>query len=308
MNLENSVKFFALSIWVLFSSVVCGVNDQQPLVLSEIGPIKNTGFIQGKLFGQLGNQMFQVAACVSLAKDLGCDPIFPQFQFDGNYGIKQNHLFYFENAKSIRPSAKVEHVYSEPFFAFNPLPQKVNMEISGYFQSEKYFKHNKSAVLEVIRPSKEILNYIKDKYQEIVELPNTISLHVRTYCPTPYDRNLNNLHYHYFNGLDYITKAVAHFPQDSLFVVFSDNIGWCKDNLKKIPRRFVFIEGEKYYHDFCLMSLCKDHIISNSSFSWWAAYLNQNPNKKVIAPKNWFQTTLPHDISDLLPEEWIVID
>jgi hypothetical protein len=67
----------------------------------------------------------------------------------------------------------------------------------------------------------------------------------------------------------------------------------------------VFIEGNNQFEDLCLMSLCHHNIISNSSYSWWGAYLNQNPNKKIIAPKNWFTDQKP--LNDLYPKNWIVI-
>ena len=108
------------------------------------------------------------------------------------------------------------------------------------------------------------------------------------------------------NGKEYFQKAISLFSQDALFVVFSNDINWCKTNLQGLAKNLIFIENEPYYHDFYLMSLCKHQIISNSSFSWWAAYLNRNPDKIVIAPINWFTKASGFHSKDLFPDEWIL--
>ena len=98
------------------------------------------------------------------------------------------------------------------------------------------------------------------------------------------------------------------FPEDALFVVCSDNIPLCKKAFQDSSKNIKIIEEEHGYMDLFLMSLCHHNIISNSSFSWWAAYLNRNPNKIVIGPKKWFNTENPkYDTSDLLPDEWIKV-
>ena len=89
------------------------------------------------------------------------------------------------------------------------------------------------------------------------------------------------------------------------FIIFSDDIKWCKNNF--IGDKFTFIEGEKDYIDLWLMSLCNHNIIANSSFSWWGAWLNQNPNKKVIAPINWFGPEKKLNPKDIYCKNWIKI-
>ena len=103
-------------------------------------------------------------------------------------------------------------------------------------------------------------------------------------------------------------KAVKQMPKDSVFVIFSDDIPWCKANFPDIPEKFVFIEGNSDHEDLLLMSLCNNVIIANSTFSWFAAWLNNNANKKVIAPAKWFGDAYAHyDTTDLIPESWIKI-
>jgi hypothetical protein len=86
--------------------------------------------------------------------------------------------------------------------------------------------------------------------------------------------------------MKYYQEAMKHFDDDTLFVVFSDDIDWCKSVFK--GDNFIFITNEQDYVDLYLMSLCKNNIIANSSFSWWGSWLNKNEGKKVIAPSKWF--------------------
>ena len=106
------------------------------------------------------------------------------------------------------------------------------------------------------------------------------------------------LNEYYKNALDIIGGY------ENLYV-FSDDINWCKTNLKF--KNMVFVEGNDDVEDLWLMSLCDHNIIANSSFSWWGAWLNINPNKKVISPKRWFgeQTNLSSD--DIIPVSWTKI-
>ena len=104
--------------------------------------------------------------------------------------------------------------------------------------------------------------------------------------------------------MDYYNKAIDLAGRNKHFVIFSNDIAWCKDNFVDVNA--TFIENEKDYVDIYLMSLCKDNITSNSTFSWWASYLNSNPNKKIYTPKTWF--THSHSNEDILPPEWIKIN
>ena len=93
--------------------------------------------------------------------------------------------------------------------------------------------------------------------------------------------------------------------QQSHFFIFSDDLAWVKNNFKiEFPHDYVdWNQGEESYNDMRLMSMCKHHIIANSSFSWWGAWLNPCANKIVVAPRNWFVKMT--DVSDLLPQEWV---
>jgi len=117
---------------------------------------------------------------------------------------------------------------------------------------------------------------------------------------------LNNKDHHPVLPISYYQKAIGAFS-DAQFVVFSDDISWCKSHFD-FSDTLLFIEDNDEVTDLYLMSLMKHHIIANSSFSWWGAWLCQNPDKVVIAPQLWFgPAAVDHDTKDLIPEVWNVI-
>ena len=115
---------------------------------------------------------------------------------------------------------------------------------------------------------------------------------------------------------DYYEKALAEFPDDIPVIVFSDHIEWCKEQEFFASDRFImsesteeFSDGQRVpWTDLCLMSLCTDAIIANSSFSWWGAWLIDNPDKVVVAPEKWFGPSYDHyHMDDLIPKSWKVL-
>ena len=156
-------------------------------------------------------------------------------------------------------------------------------------------------IRELFSFSEEYKNSIKQKYKDLLE-GETCSIHVRRgdYLKLP--------NHHPVQSLNYLMKGVREMPEDTKFLIFSDDINWCKQNFPNIPDKFIFIEGNSDYEDLLLMSLCKNNIIANSSFSWWAAWLNENVDKKVIAPSKWFGTANSiNNTKDLIPETWKII-
>lgn len=260
-------------------------------------------FIVGDIFAELGNQFFATAATLSLAWDNDAEAHFPDFDNEKRYNTHENYELIFWRLDKTKPKKKVKYYYDEPEHPYTAIPYKPNMRMHGYFQSEKYFKHHKDEILAIFEPKKEILDYIDQKYGALLNQTVTVAIHVRTYTRPVWDApNCFPL-----NGREYIQQAMTFFPADATYVVCSDNIEWCKENLSDLAPNMHFIEGEKYYYDFYIMSLCTHNIISNSTFSWWSAYLNKNPNKIVIAPKKWFNESLGKDTRDLIPDEWIQI-
>jgi len=253
------------------------------------------------LQGGLGNQLFQISTTLSFAWDNNIEPVFNfsthHLPLQGNKANTYKDNLY-RNLNPIEfPKYTKFSVYDEPNFYHCNIPnhiKKNNYILKGFFQSEKYFFHNRNKIIELFGSSKEIKNHIK-KYENILK-KNTCSVHIRRgdYIKFPKE--------HPILKMDYYRKSMGEFNKNTKFLIFSDDIKWCKDNLKGAD--LIFIDEPKDYINLFLMSLCDNNIIANSSFSWWGAWLNENPNKKVIAPKNWFGINKKLDIKDLIPNKW----
>jgi len=255
--------------------------------------------------GRLGNQMFQYAAVKSQALRLNVDCYLPDHTV-----IKQDGCFDYTNNKWIQYKLDLydcfnisapllnqteSKLYSETNFSYESLILDVsdNTAVDGYFQSYKYFEDYKNEIFKEFTFKDEILNKCKS---EISKYTNPVAIHIR--------RGDQVAHPGMWNvSLEYIQAALEQFSDaEYTFLIFSDDIEWCK---QVFPEGVVFIEGNNQYEDLCLMSLCNHNVISNSSYSWWAAYLNQNKNKKVVVPNNWFIPAKP--LTDLYLPEWIQI-
>lgn len=251
--------------------------------------------ITSELSGGLGNQMFQIAACVSLAKRLGYIAMFdPNKHFLPLQGRK--FLTYTDNLYFnllINHNLPITQEYISEKFNYVQIPDIQPLTIiKGGFQSEKYF--DKFLINNIFRIKPNIKELLINKYGDVT---NKVSIHVRR------GDYLKLWPHHIFVGEEYYTKAIE-IMGDKEYLVFSDDMKWCKSFFKG---KFDFIEDEDY-NELYLMSLCGNNIIGNSTFSWWGAWLNQNPLKKVIAPKTWFGPGYSHwDTSDLIPQNWIKI-
>ena len=136
-----------------------------------------------------------------------------------------------------------------------------------------------------------MLNYLHKKYSKILSnLDKHVGLHVRTFARERDSHLLTvpkNILQNSRCSFEYYDKAISHFPKDSVFVVFSDNIDCAKVLLKKYKREFIFIENNPPEEDFYLLSLLKNVIITSSTFAWWAAYLNPSVEKEIVNPWPW---------------------
>jgi hypothetical protein len=220
---------------------------------------------------------------MAYAWDYDAIPIFP----DLNRG--DSHLPYNKEAIFFRLDAPLQsprpfiHSFSESVWhSSEKVPFQPDQILRGYFQSWRHFHHHREKILDLFAPREKTLQEIEETYAKLLSHPNTVSLHVRTF---------NKRHHlakeHPFIGLDYYQKAMSHFPEDTLFVIFSDRINWCKKHFPRLGRPCVFIEEKDSVKELHLMSMMKHQIICNSTFSWWAAYMNRNPEQIVIAPKSW---------------------
>lgn len=196
----------------------------------------------------------------------------------------------------------------EPHFNYWPGIASLSHSVylAGYWQSEKYF----SDASEAIRADFTFRTPLSKKNAELAERvgqTNSVSLHVRR---GDYVSSAKTNATHGFCSLDYYRAAVLHMAahiEQPEFFIFSDDMAWVKANLKiDFPCRYVdHNQGAESYNDMRLMSLCKHHVIANSSFSWWGAWLNPNPNKTVIAPRKWFAND--NNVDDLFPSDWVLL-
>ena len=269
----------------------------------------------GKM-GQLGNQMFQYASLRGIARNRGVDFCLPYHEeiFTDELGNKLRielfNPFLMSNVTqsnirmigadnphdaSVIESTRTEGSFNFNEALFNTCPD--NVTLHGYFQSEKYFKHIEDEIRQDFTFKNEIAIPCKHRMSE-VDTP--IALHIRR------GDYLRNSAHHNNLGLDYYDECLKKFDNDRTVIIFSDDPGWCKDQKLFADDRFLVCEGNDSYTDLCLMSLCSDFIIANSSYSWWGAWLSKASNKIVCAPGTWFGPANAHlDTSDLLPDEWV---
>jgi hypothetical protein len=260
--------------------------------------------------GRFANQMFQYASLKGIARNIGADICIPnhtQAVDDGIGNKLRTELF---DSFDLRVNIGLLNnghapVVKERFFHFDEelfsmCPDHVSLQ--GYFQSEKYFKNIEQEIRDDFTFKDEVLKPCKEM---ITAVENPIALHIRR---TDYLTNSEN---HFNLPLEYYEAALKHFNSDRNIIVFSDDPTWCQEQDLFEDERFMISENTDNRVDMCLMSLCSDFIIANSSFSWWGAWLSQNKNKKVIAPVQWFGKTgytKDHDTKDLIPNDWIRIN
>lgn len=237
-----------------------------------------------QFYGQIGNQLFIIATTLAYAWDYDMTPIFPGLHTDKNRLVyNRDRLFFRLDASS--PPRNFSHIFREEApYDGKRIPYLKDVILDGYFQSWKHFDHHRDKLLEILAPSIETQTYLQSKYQDLLNSPKTVSIHVRTS-----GLRFHNTKQQPFLGFEYYEKCMDYFPADSLFVLFSDRINWCKKKFtERFPHKtFFFVEGNYGIEDLFLMSLCKHNIICNSTFSWWGAYLNRNSTKKVIVPEEW---------------------
>tara|TARA_R110002153_G_scaffold67839_1_gene180365 strand:+ start:81 stop:845 length:765 start_codon:yes stop_codon:yes gene_type:complete len=246
------------------------------------------------LIGGLGNKMFQITAAYSLGLDNN-EPsgfeITPQSNDHSTIDSYRNNIF----RHITFGGCDSTNSFMEPRYHYSDIPYTPNLRLLGYYQSEKYFINNRDSVLSLFSIDVDSKKYIEEKYGDNLT-KNTTSLHVRR------GDYLKLSNHHPTCDLSYYNKAMESFGDDTTYLVFSDDTQWCRESF--VGDNFIFVDGNPDYIDMWLMSLCDNNIIANSSFSWWGAWLNTNPNKKVIAPNKWFGPAIKHNTKDLIPNTW----
>ena len=291
--------------------------------------------IISRLIGGLGNQMFQYAVARALAEKthqhLKLDvSSFSTYKLHNGFEL----VSIFEGNKELATAEDVrsmlglqsfpmlkrlllrfelnwlrsKNLIVEPHFQYWDGLEYILKDayLTGYWQSEKYFKSIEATVRSDFT-FKQPMSRVNQNIANNIAQADSVSLHVRR---GDYVQNSLTLAAHGICPLEYYQSAIAYMTEhvaQPKFFIFSDDIEWVKNNIRiNFPCQYVENNhGAESYNDMRLMSLCKHHIIANSSFSWWGAWLNASPNKIVIAPKQWFAND--NIVSDLFPLDWIAI-
>lgn len=276
-----------------------------------------------RLKGGFGNQLFQYAFGYNLAKEknahlvldsityLNSDPLRNYELHNLNIPNKllntklQKKMFLLKRKLLSFSKPHVHHEAQDFIYSNNAFTLSGDIILDGYFQNERYFSNNRS---DLIRIFENASHQFKDQniYKKIIH-KNSIALHIRR---GDYVQNQATNEVHGTCELSYFKQAQELFNDTNpTYFIFTDDIKWAKENLK-VNHEHYFIHDyiQSDFNEFILMMHCKHYIISNSTFSWWAAWLSTNEYKKIICPKQWFKNEkLNLQANDLIPNDWIRI-
>ncbi len=265
--------------------------------------------------GQLGNQLFRIASTIGIAAQLGHPFVFSKWPYTSymKNPLPQTDQEFLRMAHMQFNEAWPGHPqFSDGQVRFEPKNTQEIWNLRGHYQNEKYFldcrptvRHFLTLKDEIHKPLVEAVRKVKEKFVKLY------SLHVRRgdYVGNPWFFQLDVENYY---------KPVyeqTHGPGVG-YLVFSDDLAWCRENLARLGPNVLFWQSGSAVHDLYGGSLCDAHIISNSTFSWWTAWLGEyeQPGKEVIAPSRWFgpgliANDLSRDIkTKILPQRWRVFE
>lgn len=267
----------------------------------------STHFVTVKLNGQLGNQLFEIATAYAYALDHNLTLTIPDLKKNSEYNIPHNAKILFLPKISAEPPKKqARQIWKEPDFCYTPIPSYKNVELNGWFQSEKYFAHRRKELLDLFK-APEGMNYrILERYPFLSSNQLVVGVQIRDYRV---EKHIKPGEYHPTIGRSYYEKAVKNFPKDTIFLVSSNNSNFAKECMEGLSSNIIYLK-EDYIEEFFTLVLCQSFIISNSSFGWWAAWLSQAENKKVFVPNTWFAPPYNDAIMkrDLIPNYYEVIN
>ncbi len=290
--------------------------------------------IVARLIGGLGNQMFQYAMGCALAARHGTGlaldlRLYREYRRHGGFeladafGVPESQA----NARELwrvlgwraplavvrrLESDRAKPIWGSRFYrqrgtAFDPAVHRLPKDcyVSGYWQSERFFGDCKDLIRRRFTVSVTDDRDLRSLAGQI-DSCTAVSVHVRR---GDYGADPQTLAVHGLMPIDYYSTAFAHMKlalDQPTFFFFSDDMDWVRRSIPA-PSRSVYVSGKRRsFQDMRLMSLCRHHVIANSSFSWWGAWLNPRPDKLVIAPRQWFSTPRL-DARDICPDDWVRI-
>jgi hypothetical protein len=262
--------------------------------------------------GRWGNQLFRIATMIGYAKEHNLEYFIPE---EWKYRVYLENAHQYKDVNGIINN--IQQIYNEPGFHYNTIPAINNgiIEIRGYYQSNKYFNHAEQEVQSFLTINSDILNSVTNTWFK--ESKTRLCIHIRH--GDFFDRARNgghkgNEHYHPVMSLQYYKNAIELILSKVLideFMIFTDHPetkDFIFNKFDEYDVDIVYMDfNEEFIYDFAAQSLCDHAIIPNSTFSWWSAYLNKNPNKIICCPNpsDWFGPGYNHFIKDdLLPDTW----
>lgn len=243
--------------------------------------ILNEDFVVPSIAGRLGNNMFMIANAYARALDSNKQMVALKNQviYDG-YDYSEN-IF-----------RKID------FIDEYVLTDKITV-CAGYFQSENYFKKYSENIKSLFSPTYNFIKQVKEQYSFLFNKTVTaINIRRGDYL---YYKN-----YHPTLSPEYVTEAIKLIPNTEQYLIVSDDMEWCKENLD-IPNP-IYLEGHPPHEQLWILSLCHNLIISNSSFSWWGAWLSRFENKMVIAPSIWVGPSCTTGWDDIHAKGWTILE
>lgn len=279
--------------------------------------------------GGLGNQLFQIFTTISISLKTN-QSFFFQNKHQLTNGTTIRYTYWDTFLSSLKPFVKdqammpkLDLYFKEQSFAYDATlllnllnnQDKVQMLV-GYFQSSKYFDNYKEQILRLLKiPNKQLI--LKVMNEGKINFDDTISMHFRLgdYKKLVHVYPILKDEY-YINSINFILKQNATNKTNKTILYFCEDADFNEVleiiiSLQQVFTELIFERADNTLSDWqqmLLMSLCKDNIIANSTFSWWGAYLNANPCKNVCYPSTWFQPKVGHDTSHLCPEDWTAIE
>lgn len=270
-------------------------------------------------YGELGNQLFQIATTTAHAKRNNTNAKFPKWVCGKQFKV-YSHILKTPIDESLKPG-EVKYAFEEKGHEYQELPYRDGITLRGYFQSEKYFLDQENYIRNLFTPADNITNELELRYKDIIDATDTVSVHIRTQTRARDDAPCTHL----APPDEYLKRAFSIFGKNYRYVIFSDNIPVVKNWFRNYD--FTFIENEKPFDNWpvgyvrdeklysnvlelFLMSKCKNNIITSSTFGWWGAWLNANKNKKVVSMHHtmWFGPIYKDwNLSDLIPQSWETI-
>jgi hypothetical protein len=244
--------------------------------------------------GDFGNQLFEVAATIGIARKHEQEFVFPQWR----------HACYFrdqvpQTAMELQPDlvlAQYAFHYTDIRITTDPA---CLIDLRGFFQSEKFFLHVEDVVRQYFMPHPTIVDQVMQLYGPQLSHENSCIIVVRRGDYAQF------AHEHPLVPASFYSQAMSLLPSDTTYIVTSDDIEWCRANIH--AERITYTPQQEWRLNFFAGTLCRNAITSNTSFGWWIAWL-LGRDKRVFAPRQWFGPGLAkHSTGDLFPPEWITL-